>query len=713
MKKLCSICLILALVVTLFATVPAQAATVVAKGVGVSASNGDVDWKAVKESGKADFAVLQVYNGSVKDDAFEANYANATAAGFSVGASMVLTAQTEAQAKTQANALLEALKGKSFPYAIMVYVGGSDYTKLSKSLVTTIASAALTTLEAEKYFAVLHMDYAFSNNNIDTPTLSAKHALCITSGSDNDAWSMRCTSKSGKISGVNGGAWLYNTYWDFPSIIGNAGLNNVQFGNGNWNGIAWDQRDSYWGGNWIGGGSIYDTACGILSACNAINYMTGAFPDYPSANEFILDWARYANSIGGYNPNGSATGGYRYIMYGTDVSNPPPLQTRYGSKYGFTMPITWTETWNGANYYNGEYCNNIYVNQQTALKNYLANGSVAIAHVPGHFICLADYDPATDKFLVLDSYDYWTRENTYCDGVEWVSSAKLSGGLPALTVGGFCVLQPTKANTNTTEQVNKYPYASGRDFMLYDGETTFEVAGDDATKTYVYLHYDQTQGESSLKMDCTDPDAASAQKGGYASLLFKKATNLSSYKYFGIDLYVPQTMTGTHAFKVGFYSSGKEATYARFTMSGWEAGWHKIAVPIGDITKNGSLSSVDALVFTWTNTSRMSDATYILVDNVRMTNAAITSSHPGEGGTDTPTPTPPTPEVKYGDVDGDDEVSAKDALEALKSAVGKTILSADQQKAAEVDGDGQIGAKDALEILKYVVGKIVKFPVEQ
>ena len=68
------------------------------------------------------------------------------------------------------------------------------------------------------------------------------------------------------------------------------------------NAIAYDQRDSAWGGYYIGGGSIYDTACGIVSSCNAINYLTGAFSNKDSAKNFILDWGNKAHNIGGFNP---------------------------------------------------------------------------------------------------------------------------------------------------------------------------------------------------------------------------------------------------------------------------------------------------------------------------------------------------------------------------------------------------------------------------
>ncbi len=69
--------------------------------------------------------------------------------------------------------------------------------------------------------------------------------------------------------------------------------------------------------------------------------------------------------------------------------------------------------------------------------------------------------------------------------------------------------------------------------------------------------------------------------------------------------------------------------------------------------------------------------------------------------------------ILYGDVDGDGKVTAADALEVLKSVVGKTTLTDEQFKAADTDGNGKADAADALNILKKVVGKISQFPVEE
>ena len=76
-----------------------------------------------------------------------------------------------------------------------------------------------------------------------------------------------------------------------------------------------------------------------------------------------------------------------------------------------------------------------------------------------------------------------------------------------------------------------------------------------------------------------------------------------------------------------------------------------------------------------------------------------------------PDPTPPddpvtsTDVLEAGDINGDEIINAKDALVALKVAVGKAKLTEAQKAAADVNKDGQINAKDALEILKHSVGK--------
>ena len=71
-----------------------------------------------------------------------------------------------------------------------------------------------------------------------------------------------------------------------------------------------------------------------------------------------------------------------------------------------------------------------------------------------------------------------------------------------------------------------------------------------------------------------------------------------------------------------------------------------------------------------------------------------------------------TEPVQYGDVDGDGEITADDALNILKSKAGLLVLTDKAKKVADVDGDGEITSDDALDILKKKAGLIDKFAVE-
>jgi uncharacterized protein YjdB len=65
--------------------------------------------------------------------------------------------------------------------------------------------------------------------------------------------------------------------------------------------------------------------------------------------------------------------------------------------------------------------------------------------------------------------------------------------------------------------------------------------------------------------------------------------------------------------------------------------------------------------------------------------------------------------IKLGDVNGDGEIRAFDALTALQIATQKIIPTANQKYAADIDGNGSVTAFEALRILQVATGKIVGF----
>ncbi len=381
--------------------------------------------------------------------------------------------------------------------------------------------------------------------------------------------------------------------------------------------IAYNQYDEPWASQQYGSSTLGITGCGIVSTTNALNYLYNVFDTTEKANAFMKEWATYAHSIGGYNPpEAPSSGGYRYVLFGTEVSNPPPLVTKYGSQYNIEMPITWTENWNSANLYNGYYYNNIYVNQQTDLKNYLSRGSVAVAHVPGHFICLAAYNPANDHFLVLDSAPTTARGTG--NGVAWVSASDLSGGRPALTVGGFCVI-------NTTIRRNASPYQlNDTTMMIYDGESfpTMKTA----FSTAIMPSKNHTQGLKSLKMMYSNPTAHTNKAGGYTYITLDSVTDFTDYDTIAFDLYLDKAMTGSHGFQLNFCASGEDGYNCMVRLNDYAAGWHSFNIKrstIGKAVDTGDWTKVKYIRLMWWNYQQLSGATYFAIDNFRAINTDL------------------------------------------------------------------------------------------
>ena len=117
MKRFFALILTFVLVVSLFAGIPVQAASIVAKGIDVSAWQGNINWNAVKADSHGNYAILRAYCAG-KDTYFDTNYANAKAAGVPVGAYCFIYGTTTAAVQAEVNALLQVIEGKQFEYPL-------------------------------------------------------------------------------------------------------------------------------------------------------------------------------------------------------------------------------------------------------------------------------------------------------------------------------------------------------------------------------------------------------------------------------------------------------------------------------------------------------------------------------------------------------------------------------------------------------------------
>ncbi|MDD7392855.1 MAG: hypothetical protein PUG24_00440, partial [Eubacteriales bacterium] len=178
------------------------------------------------------------------------------------------------------------------------------------------------------------------------------------------------------------------------------------------------QKDPKWKSYYYGGGNLYDTGCGIFSLVNAVGYLTGR-------RMSVTEVAAWAHEIGAYNSGTSAGGTTRGYLY-------PKVQAQYGSRYGFTVDCGGS---GGTGYWN-------ITSYNTTLQNHLANGGVAIGHVPGHFIALVNFSGG--KYHVYESYPSSTRgTQNATNGSIWLTPAQMNSGLAGMKLDWFCLLSYT------------------------------------------------------------------------------------------------------------------------------------------------------------------------------------------------------------------------------------------------------------------------------
>lgn len=397
------------------------------------------------------------------------------------------------------------------------------------------------------------------------------------------------------------------------------------------NAKAWSQRTSPWNSYTYNTKTIGYTGCGILSCVNSVNFMHGVFTDSTKVAAAVKEFADYAFSIKAFNPTTSGGGTYRYILFGTDIAMVPPFETKFGEKYNFTMPIYWQENWNYANTYNGSKYNNIYVNNKTALKNYLIGDAVAIAHVPGHFITLADYDPETECFLVLDSASTSARGTTGSnDGVAWIHEDLLSGGRPAITVGGYCVLQSTSTvnnNNNNNDNNNTYRVDDVNYMLSNCDDGTVFCGSPDYKTTASITTTEKTQGDGAIKIVPGGYTGQTASVASMAFIDFPNSQDLSNYDKIYYDLYLSQKISVKGSFQMNFVTGAAAHDGYNFDIdiTTLNQGWNTIEIPRESVAAAVGVadwSQIDRLRLTWFNQGGATSG-YMIVDNIRLVRESI------------------------------------------------------------------------------------------
>lgn len=199
-------------------------------GIDISYCQTSVNWNVLK----TDFVIMRAGYGKYahqKDVLFETHYDNAKNHKIPVGAYWYSYAMSEAEARQEAKACLQVIKGKKFEYPIFYDVEESKQLALGKAKVSAIIKAFCSELEKANYWVGFYTS-ASAYNSLLTDEIKQLYTCWIAH------WNVN-------IPGINGsyGLWQYSVghktgitgdcdldycYVDYPKLIKETGKNGYK-----------------------------------------------------------------------------------------------------------------------------------------------------------------------------------------------------------------------------------------------------------------------------------------------------------------------------------------------------------------------------------------------------------------------------------------------------------------------------------------------------
>lgn len=205
------------------------------KGIDVSAWQGIIDWKAVKNAG-IQFAIIKAGgsdDGTYTDSKFERNYEQCKAYKIPVGAYWFIGPNciTKADGEADAERFLKLLKGKQFEYP--VYVDIEPPLKPANRKYNTDAVIAFCEYmeKAGYYTGVYGSTYSTFQSLVDDSRLTsyahwvAQYANSCTYWDNYGIWQY---TSDGYVNGIGGRCDMNYCYVDYPSRIKAKGMNGFK-----------------------------------------------------------------------------------------------------------------------------------------------------------------------------------------------------------------------------------------------------------------------------------------------------------------------------------------------------------------------------------------------------------------------------------------------------------------------------------------------------
>ena len=206
------------------------------KGIDVSKWQGVIEWSKVKKSG-IDFAILRLgYTGAKSgeptlDSQFLRNIEQCKKVGMNVGVYYYSTATSTAQAKNEANFVIQQLKGKKVQYPIYIDTEDTRQAKLSKSKLTKVVKAFCDTMEKAGYYVGIYASKSWFVEHLSDSKLKAYDkwvAQYNTACNYKGKYGMWQYTDKGTVRGISGNVDLNACYKNYPAIMKKAKLNGYK-----------------------------------------------------------------------------------------------------------------------------------------------------------------------------------------------------------------------------------------------------------------------------------------------------------------------------------------------------------------------------------------------------------------------------------------------------------------------------------------------------
>ncbi len=205
----------------------------VIRGIDVSKWNGDIDWKAVKRSGEAQFVMIRAsYGYEDTDPKLAENVAGCEKYDIPYGFYHYMYAKNVSEAKKEAAYFLNAIEQYSPKYPVVLDIEEDFYKQMSKKEVTSIVTTFMEALENAGYYAMIYSYSKFFDDNLIMDKIE-KYDIWVACWGDEDKlaenysyhYGMWQYSETGRIAGIDEDVDLNFAYKDYRATIEKYGLN--------------------------------------------------------------------------------------------------------------------------------------------------------------------------------------------------------------------------------------------------------------------------------------------------------------------------------------------------------------------------------------------------------------------------------------------------------------------------------------------------------